>query len=44
MRGDAYREARTHRATRMRPDDDMKLAKPLKGKGFKQDVASGAGW
>lgn len=27
----------------MRPDDDMKLAKLLKGKGFKQDVASGAG-
>ena len=27
----------------MRPDDDMKLAKLLKRKSFKQDVASGTG-
>jgi hypothetical protein len=35
--------AGTHYAIRMRPDDDMKLAKLLKRKGFKQDVASGVG-
>ena len=35
--------AGTHHTIRMRSDDEMKLAKLLKRKGFKQDVASGAG-
>jgi glycosyltransferase involved in cell wall biosynthesis len=43
VRREAYVVAGTHRAIRMRPDDDVKLAKLLKRKGFKQDVASGAG-
>jgi hypothetical protein len=43
VRREAYVMAGTHRAIRMRPDDDMKLAKLLKRKGFKRDVASGAG-
>jgi glycosyltransferase involved in cell wall biosynthesis len=43
VRREAYVAAGTHHAIRMRPDDDMKLAKLLKRKGFKQDVASGAG-
>jgi glycosyltransferase involved in cell wall biosynthesis len=43
VRREAYLEAGTHRAIRMRPDDDMKLAKLLKDRGFRQDVASGVG-
>jgi glycosyltransferase involved in cell wall biosynthesis len=43
VRREAYIAAGTHHAIRMRPDDDMKLAKLLKRQGFKQDVASGAG-
>jgi hypothetical protein len=43
VRRDAYLEAGTHRAIRMRPDDGMKLAKLLKDRGFRQDVASGVG-
>jgi cellulose synthase/poly-beta-1,6-N-acetylglucosamine synthase-like glycosyltransferase len=43
VRREAYVAAGTHHAIRMRPDDDMKLAKLLKREGFKQDVASGAG-
>ena len=43
VRREAYLTAGTHHAIRMRPDDDMKLAKLLKRKGFKQDVASRAG-
>jgi glycosyltransferase involved in cell wall biosynthesis len=43
VRRGAYFAAGTHEAIRMRPDDDMKLAKLLKREGFKQDVASGAG-
>jgi cellulose synthase/poly-beta-1,6-N-acetylglucosamine synthase-like glycosyltransferase len=43
IRKDAYETSGTHRAIRMRPDDDMKLAKLLKGHGFKQGVAYGAG-
>lgn len=43
VRREAYLKAGTHRAIRMRPDDDMKLAKLLKGRGFRQDVASGVG-
>ena len=40
---DAYERSGTHRAIRMRPDDDMKLAKLLKRHGFRQGVAYGAG-
>ena len=43
IRKDAYEKSGTHRAIRMRPDDDMKLAKLLKRHGFKQGVAYGAG-
>lgn len=43
VRREAYLAAGTRHAIRMRPDDDMKLAKLLKRKCFKQDVASGAG-
>jgi glycosyltransferase involved in cell wall biosynthesis len=43
VRREAYVAAGTHHAIRMRPDDDIKLAKLLKRKGFNQDVASGAG-
>jgi hypothetical protein len=40
---DTYERSGTHRAIRMRPDDDMKLAKLLKRHGFRQGVAYGAG-
>jgi cellulose synthase/poly-beta-1,6-N-acetylglucosamine synthase-like glycosyltransferase len=43
IRKDAYKEIGTHRAIRMRPDDDMKLGKLVKGHGFRQGVAYGAG-
>jgi cellulose synthase/poly-beta-1,6-N-acetylglucosamine synthase-like glycosyltransferase len=43
IRKDAYETCGTHRAIRMRPDDDMKLAKLLKRHGFRQGVAYGAG-
>ena len=43
IRRDAYERSGTHRAIRMRPDDDMKLAKLLKRHGFRQGVAYGAG-
>jgi cellulose synthase/poly-beta-1,6-N-acetylglucosamine synthase-like glycosyltransferase len=43
IRKDAYEKCGTHRAIRMRPDDDMKLAKLLKRVGFKQGVAYGTG-
>jgi len=43
MRKDAYERSGTHHAIRMRPDDDMKLAKLLKRHGFRQGVAYGAG-
>jgi cellulose synthase/poly-beta-1,6-N-acetylglucosamine synthase-like glycosyltransferase len=43
IRKDAYEKSGTHRAIRMRPDDDMKLAKLLKRHGYKQGVAYGAG-
>jgi glycosyltransferase involved in cell wall biosynthesis len=43
IRKDAYEKSGTHRAIRMRPDDDMKLAKLLKRHGFRQGVAYGAG-
>jgi cellulose synthase/poly-beta-1,6-N-acetylglucosamine synthase-like glycosyltransferase len=43
IRKDAYERSGTHRAIRMRPDDDMKLAKLVKRHGFSQGVAYGAG-
>ena len=43
IRKDAYEKSGTHRAIRMRPDDDMKLAKLVKRHGFRQGVAYGAG-
>jgi hypothetical protein len=43
IRKDAYEKSGTHRAIRMRPDDDMKLAKLLKRGGFRQGVAYGVG-
>lgn len=43
VRRGAYRQAGTHRAVRMRPDDDLKLGKNLKGAGFRQGVAYGTG-
>jgi glycosyltransferase involved in cell wall biosynthesis len=43
IRKDAYERSGTHRAIRMRPDDDMKLAKLLKRHGFRQGVAYGVG-
>jgi cellulose synthase/poly-beta-1,6-N-acetylglucosamine synthase-like glycosyltransferase len=43
IRKDAYEWSGTHRAIRMRPDDDMKLAKLLKRHGFRQGVAYGVG-
>jgi cellulose synthase/poly-beta-1,6-N-acetylglucosamine synthase-like glycosyltransferase len=43
IRKDAYERSGTHRAIRMRPDDDMKLAKLLKRHGFRQGVAYGTG-
>ena len=42
IRKDAYETCGTHRAIRMRPDD-KKLAKLVKGHGFRQGVAYGAG-
>jgi hypothetical protein len=40
---EAYEEIGAHRARAMRPDDDMKLAKLVKKKGFRQGVAYGTG-
>jgi glycosyltransferase involved in cell wall biosynthesis len=41
IRARAYRAIGTHRAIRMRPDDDIKLGKLVKKCGFRQDVVSG---
>ena len=43
VRREAYARAGTHAAIRMRPDDDMRLARLLKEAGFRQGVAYGAG-
>jgi glycosyltransferase involved in cell wall biosynthesis len=43
LKGDVYRAIGGHRAIRMRPDDDMKLARLVKKQGFRQDVAYGTG-
>jgi glycosyltransferase involved in cell wall biosynthesis len=42
VRATAYRAAGTHRAIAMRPDDDMKLGKLLKRKGYRQEMVVGA--
>jgi glycosyltransferase involved in cell wall biosynthesis len=41
IRAAAYRAIGTHQAIRMRPDDDLKLGKLVKKKGFRQDVFYG---
>ena len=43
VRREAYGSAGTHRAIRMRPDDDLKLGRILKDAGFRQGVAYGIG-
>jgi len=43
VRREAYLEAGTHRAIRLRPDDDMRLGRLLKEAGFRQGVAYGTG-
>jgi glycosyltransferase involved in cell wall biosynthesis len=43
IRKDVYEQIGTHRAISMRPDDDMKLGKLLKGHDSKQGVAYGIG-
>jgi len=43
IKKDVYQEIGTHHAIRMRPDDDMKLAKLVKLHGFRQGVAYGTG-
>ncbi|MHB8482711.1 MAG: glycosyltransferase family 2 protein [Nitrospiria bacterium] len=43
VRARAYREAGSHQAIAMRPDDDMKLAKLIKMRGFRQDCLLGKG-
>jgi hypothetical protein len=41
IRSTVYRAIGTHRAIAMRPDDDMKLGKLVKKRGFRQDVVHG---
>jgi hypothetical protein len=43
VRQEAYRLAGTHRAIRLRPDDDMRLGRLLKQAAFRQGVAYGSG-
>jgi glycosyltransferase involved in cell wall biosynthesis len=43
LRKEAYLRAGTHRAIRVRPDDDMRLGRLVKGAGFRQSVAYGTG-
>ena len=43
VRREAYRRAGTHRAIRLRPDDDMRLGRLLKKAGYRQGVAYGSG-
>jgi glycosyltransferase involved in cell wall biosynthesis len=44
VRADVYRAVGTHRAIAMRPDDDMKLGKLVKRRGFRQDAVYGRGF
>src|SRR5690606_29757005 len=39
---EAYRAAGGHRAIALRPDDDIKLGKLLKTRGYRQDVLDGS--
>jgi hypothetical protein len=41
LRAETYRAIGTHRAIAMRPDDDLKLGKLVKMRGFRQDVVYG---
>jgi glycosyltransferase involved in cell wall biosynthesis len=41
LRAETYRAIGTHRAIAMRPDDDMKLGKLVKRRGFRQDAVYG---
>jgi glycosyltransferase involved in cell wall biosynthesis len=41
IRADVYHAIGTHRAIAMRPDDDMKLGKLVKKRGFRQDAVYG---
>jgi hypothetical protein len=41
VKADVYGQVGTHRALKMRPDDDMKLGKLIKIHGFKQAVLNG---
>ena len=41
IRSAVYRAVGTHRAIAMRPDDDLKLGKLVKKRGFRQDVVHG---
>jgi hypothetical protein len=43
LKREAYLRAGTHRATRLRPDDDMRLVRLLKDAGLSQGVAYGTG-
>jgi glycosyltransferase involved in cell wall biosynthesis len=43
LKREAYLRAGTHEAIRLRPDDDMRLAKLLKEAGYSQGVAYGTG-
>lgn len=43
VRREAYEASGGHRPIRMRPDDDMRLARLLKREGYSQEVASGVG-
>ena len=43
LRREAYLRAGTHRAIRVRPDDDMRLGRLVKRAGFRQGVAYGTG-
>jgi hypothetical protein len=43
VRASAYRAAGTHQAIRLSVDDDMRLGKLLKRRGFRQDFVVGAG-
>jgi cellulose synthase/poly-beta-1,6-N-acetylglucosamine synthase-like glycosyltransferase len=43
VRASAYRAVGGHRTIAMRPDDDLKLGKILKGGGFRQELAFGQG-
>jgi hypothetical protein len=43
LKRDTYLQAGTHEAIRLRPDDDMRLAKLIKESGYLQGVAYGTG-